>query len=114
MRITVSALCLFGCLAGCSDVVKHNEQLTSTVDVVGDPADPVPASQEPGDIFGSGTIPVDDTEQVTLIPTSADVAVNDETMEETIVTARPNALKSDSDVRPARLNTATRDTDVPQ
>lgn len=115
MRITVSVFCLVFSMAGCGEVIKNDQQVATSADVVGDPSDPTPVAQEASDIFGAGAPSSDGADAVSgpiLIPT--DVNSDDDHLEETIVTARPNALKDDGVVKPVRLKTATRDTDSTQ
>ena len=50
--------------AGCNEFVATSESVTS-LDVVGDPSDPIPDSMEPADILGSALPASDDSESLT-------------------------------------------------
>ena len=102
MRFLLSVLVVASLngLFGCSEFVKSNEQVSSTIDVVGDPADDVPDSQSQADILGSILPPTDEM----MTETNSLTADSKQTNED----SKAANKSSIGDRRP--LKTAERDT----
>jgi hypothetical protein len=101
-------------LTGCSEVMQQTEQVTTTIDVVGEPNDPTSDLTQAADILGSGTPFSDDSNSFTDA-TSAPVNTSpnaDEAEQSIEGQSDENVSKATSSKKSARLKTAKTDSNI--
>ena len=107
----------FGCVPGCSEFVGPVVRTTdTTIDVVGDPSDPVSNSSKQADVLGAGIPSLENAESNSdLIPSSTEPAqISDEAEVSVFGTDNSDVVGSTEAEKPDQLKTTSRDSNKPE